>query len=301
MTRDLLASGLVNGSQYAVLGAAFALVFSVTGRFHYAFGVVFTFTAYAVSLLQEQLGGLVLPMLGGLIAAAVVGALCERFVYRPVARGDRGGSLLTVFVSALGLSIIGVNAISLVVGPDSRTLTQWGEQAVSLAGLSLSRLELVATVVAWLLIGGSALLLTHTGLGRTVRAVRGNADLARIVGFRVERVYLWVFAWSSALAGVAAIVTAMRFAITPDMGVRPVLFAFVVAFLGGTQRSPLVVGGAGLAIGLLESLSRVWLSSQWSALVVFAVLFLYLCKPTASAGWLRRLRGPARAASVGSA
>eukprot|EP01035_Chromulina_nebulosa_P011521 gene11521-15395_t len=80
----------------------------------------------------------------------------------------------------------------------------------------------------------------------------------------------------------------------PDMGNRPVLFAFVVAFLGGTRSSPLVVCLAGLGLGLCESLSGLWVSPQWSSLVVFAILFIYLVvRPLDVAGLRRRIMSPA--------
>ena len=145
-----------------------------------------------------------------------------------------------------------------------------------------------------------AVVLRATPVGRAVRATRGNPALARIMGLPVERIHVLVFAAGSVLAGVAAIVAGMRFAVTPDMGTRPVVFAFVVAFLGGTARSPLAVGAAGLGLGLVESLSRIWLPAQWSALVVFVVLFGYLCVPdTPLRDLLRRLRAGAVPAGEG--
>jgi len=292
---------VVNGMQYALLGVAFALVFGVTGRFHFAFAFVYAATAYAASLLQEAWSGQVwLPLLLALLIGAVLGALCEIVVYRPVVRGSTGGSLLTVFVGALGLTIVGTNLISLLFGSGSRGLVQLGSTTHVLGQASISDLELGATLLAVALVLGLAALLRWTPVGRTIRAVRSNPALATIMDLKVERVYVLVFAIGSVLAGVAALVAGIRFAVTPDMGTRPVLFAFVVAFLGGTARSPIVVGAAGLALGLVESLSRIWLTSQWSALVVFVVLFGYLCLPNTSLrGLLRRgVRTPRTGAAL---
>ena len=90
------------------------------------------------------------------------------------------------------------------------------------------------------------------------------------------------------------------------MGIRPVVFAFVVAFLGGTRSRPLVIGLAGLFIGLVESLSGLFVSPQWSSLVVFSVLFIYLvlrpldlrasaCVPSAMSSGARRGSNQGRA------
>jgi branched-chain amino acid transport system permease protein len=97
------------------------------------------------------------------------------------------------------------------------------------------------------------------------------------------------------LCGVAGILNGARFAVLPDMGDRPVVFAFVVAFLGGTRRSPFVVGLAGLFIGLVESLSGFFVSPQWTSLVVFSVLFVYLILHPLDLRSLRAVLAPARA------
>ena len=96
------------------------------------------------------------------------------------------------------------------------------------------------------------------------------------MGLDPDAIYLSVFAIGSLLCGAAGILDGARFAVQPSMGIRPVVFAFVVAFLGGTRSGPLVVGLAGLFIGLVESLSGLFVSPQWSSLVVFSVLFVYL-------------------------
>jgi branched-chain amino acid transport system permease protein len=120
------------------------------------------------------------------------------------------------------------------------------------------------------------MLLRSTDLGRAIRAVRGNPTLARIMGVDPDRIYLVVFAIGSVFCGAAGVLNGARFAVLPDMGDRPVILAFVVAFLGGTRRSPLAIGLAGLFIGLIESISGQWVSPQWTSLVVFTVLFVYL-------------------------
>lgn len=291
---QLSADGLINGSQYALYGVGFGLILGVTGRFHYAYALVFTVCAYMVSVLQSSVGG-PFPLLAaaGLTAAVVTGLACEAGIYRPLARRSGQLSLLTVFVAALGVTIAGVNLIVLLFGEQSRTLSNRASHVSHLAGVSFTTLELGSVITAWALVGALAAVLRFTQFGRMVRAVRANPDMAAIVGVGIERVYLWVFAIGSLLAGAGAIIYGLRFAVTPDMGTVPVVFAFVVAFLGGTRNSPLAVGLAGLLLGLVQSLSGIWLSSQWSALVVFTVLFVYLClKPASLHAIVSRLRGP---------
>src|SRR3978361_1369832 len=100
---QLTVAGLINGSFYALLGVSFGLVLGVTGRFPYAYGLVFTLAAYAASVLETPAGE---PA-----PATFLGVGIERLVYRPLAAASGVLSLLTIFIAALGLTIAGTNII----------------------------------------------------------------------------------------------------------------------------------------------------------------------------------------------
>jgi branched-chain amino acid transport system permease protein len=275
--KQLAVAGIINGSGYALLGVAFGLILGVTGRFHYAFALVFTVAAYITSVLISS-AGVPWPaaMAAGLLAAVVLGVGCERVVYRPLAARSGAVSLLAIFIASLGIAIAGTNIITLIWSSSSRSIEAFSIKPMQLGSVTFTSLELTMVIVFWILIVLLAAVLRYTSLGRQIKAVRGNPELARVAGIEPHRIYLWVFAIGSLLCGVAAILMGMRFAVQPEMGARPVVFAFVVAFLGGTASSPLVVGLAGLLLGLIESLSQLWVAPQWSSLVVFSVLFIYV-------------------------
>ena len=274
---QLTVAGIINGSFYALVGAGFGLILGVTGRFHYAFALVFTLAAYVTSVLETP-AGLPVPLaiVGGLLAAVALGVAIERFVYRPLARASGALSLLTIFISSLGLTIAGINLITLAWTAFSRSIELVSLRPLNFGAISFTSIEAILVVVSWLLVVALSGLLSFSDLGRSIRAARGNPHLARILGLDPDAIYLSVFALGSLLCGAAGILDGARFAVHPSMGIRPVMFAFVVAFLGGTRSGPIVVGLAGLFIGLVESLSGLFVSPQWSSLVVFSVLFIYL-------------------------
>ena len=274
---QLTVAGIINGSFYALVGAGFGLILGITGRFHYAFALVFTFAAYVASVLEAP-AGLPMPLaiVGGLLAAMALGVAIERFVYRPLARASGALSLLTIFISSLGLTIAGINLITLAWTAFSRSIELVPLRPLNFGAISFTSIEAILVVVSWLLILALSGLLSFSDLGRSIRAARGNPHLARILGLDPDAIYVSVFALGSLLCGAAGILDGARFAVQPNMGIRPVMFAFVVAFLGGTRSGPIVVGLAGLFIGLVESLSGLFVSPQWSSLVVFSVLFIYL-------------------------
>ena len=293
---QLTVAGAINGSFYALLGVGFGLILGVTGRFHYAFALVFTFAAYVTSVMESAVGlPAPLAVIAGLAAAAALGVAVERLIYRPLAMFSGPLSLLTVFISSLGITIAGVNLITLAWSAGSRSLALVPVVPLQAGDITFTTLDLALVASAWILIAALAAILTSTDLGRSIRAVRGNPVLARIMGTDPGRIYLAVFAIGSVLCGVAGIFNGARFAVLPDMGDRPVVFAFVVAFLGGTRRSPFIIGLAGLFIGLVESLSGFFVSPQWTSLVVFSVLFVYLILHPLDLRSLRAAMAPARA------
>jgi branched-subunit amino acid ABC-type transport system permease component len=274
---QLIVAGVINGSFYGLLGVGFGLILGVTGRFHYAFSLVFAFAAYVASVLESDAGWPYPPAIaGGLLAGVLLGIAIERWVYRPLAQASGAASLLTIFISSLGVTIAGLNVITLIWSASSRSIDILPPQSLHLGDATITSLEASIIVLSWALIVVLGAILRFTGLGRIIKSVRGNPSLARVMGIDADRVYLVVFAIGSLLCGAAGIMNGARFAVQPDMGVKPIAICFVVAFLGGTRSPPITIGLAGMFIGLVESLSGIWVSPQWSSLVVFSVLFLYL-------------------------
>jgi len=270
-------SGIVAGGGYALLGIAFALILGVTGRFHFAFAIVYTFTAYLAAVVLESWGIPLLPAcLVGLAAGVVLGVAAEALVYRPLAARAGDNTLLGVFVASLGLVIAGENLIRLVWGNNPRTLNGFPEHTYTVANVNFTLIELTLVLLAVAIAIGLTLMLDRTMVGQQVKAVRGNPDMAQVVGVDVRRIFLFVFAIGSLVGGVAELFAGMRFAAAPDMGNTPVFYAFVVAFVAGAHRSPLVVGAVGFGIGVVESVSTLWVSDNLSALTVFGLLLVWL-------------------------
>jgi branched-chain amino acid transport system permease protein len=272
-----IVSGVVAGGAYALLGVAFALILGVSGRFHFAFAFVYTITAYVAALVLGAWGlPLLLACLVGLVAGVALGVAVEALVYRPLAARAGDNALLGVFVAALGLVIAGENLIRLVWGNNARNMGGFPEHTFTVANLTFTLLELSLVVASVVVIGALALLLDRTIVGQQIKAVRGNPDMAQAIGVDVRRIFLLVFALGSLIGGIAALFAGMRFAASPDMGNTPVFYAFVVAFVAGVARSPVVIGAVGFGIGLVESISTLWVSDNLSALTVFGLLLLWL-------------------------
>ena len=277
---QLTANGVINGAGYGLLGVGFALILGVTGRFHFAFSFTYTFTAYLVYTLHNrgQHHNIWIALFIGLALVTALGVGIERFVYQPLSVRAGATALLAIFVAALGIGIAGENMIRLF----------WSSAAQSLTGLKQKPIHLfrdraiflnydvyqVVSATALVLI--LAALLKFTPLGRAIKATRGNPEMAQIIGINAKIIYMVCFGVGTLFAGVAAFWYAIKFSAVPDMGQRPVIFAFVVAFLAGTARSPIRVFLMGIAVSLIEQWSSMFMSVRWTQTAVFVILVLYL-------------------------
>jgi branched-chain amino acid transport system permease protein len=271
-----LVDGLINGSAYALLGISWGLIYGVARRFHFALAWTYTVAAFIASVVATDSGLPVLPaILVGLAVSVLCGVLIE-LGYEELAGRVGAAALLPVFVISLGVTIAGTNLLQLIWGVGSRTLGGFSTSNIAIGSVTLTTLELSLVVVGLVFAVATAALVARTPFGRRMKAVRSNPEMAMAVGIRPNRVYLIVFALGTFLAGVAAIYDGLRFAVSADMGEQPLFYALVVSFLVGSARSPMVVWASGIFVGLVESLSTIWLSTHYSSVVVFVLLLLFV-------------------------
>jgi branched-chain amino acid transport system permease protein len=276
---QLLVIGVINGAAYGVLGIGFAMILGVTGRFHFAFGFTYALAAYGVFWAYGRAGlPYIVAVLFGILVCVLVGVGMERFAYRTLANQAGAAALLAVFVASLGLAIAGENVIRLtfssaaqqIGGATSlRTPIHWGPTSFRWLDVWQVVSGLVLTVLL-------TLLLRYTGLGRAIKATRGNPEMARIIGIKPNRIYIICFAIGSLFAGVAAYWYGAKYSVQADMGFKPVIFAFVVGFLAGTASPPLRIFVVGILVSIVEQLSSIFLEVRWTQLVVFVILVVYL-------------------------
>ena len=272
------ANGLINGSTYALLGVAFGLIIGVTGRFHVAFAMTYTLAAFVAAWLGTSFGvPFWIALLTGALAAGIVGAAIDRFIYWPILLRTGAAGLLMVFVASLGVSIVGRNAIALTtISNPAAVISGFANSGIDLGPVTISTLNIATVAASWALIVLVSVLLARTAVGRMIRAVRANPEMALCIGIEPPTVTFIVFALGSFLGGVAGVLQAAQTSATTDMGAAPLFYALVVAFVAGLSSPPLVVAAVGLLLGLVESWTTLVLPTTWTALVVFTILFVYV-------------------------
>ena len=273
-------SGVVDGSTFAVLASSYALITGVTKRFHVAYVTSYVGAVYAAIYASDHFP---LPHAGdilfGLVMAALIGVAIEVVIYRRIAAraAQRGGDqLIPVFIASLGLTIVVQNVISWGWNTQPLSFNLIENEGWSWGDLRFTKLQVYTVIVYWVLLVALWAYLRFTRQGARITGVQVNPQMAQVVGINTKRIFIIVFAIGSMLAGLLGMVEATTVAAAPQMGFNAVFYGFVVAFVAGMERGPLRIGIVGLIVGLLQSLSTLWLDLQYAPAVVFSILLVYL-------------------------
>lgn len=286
-----LVDGFINGSAYGLLGLSFGLIVAVTGRFHFAWAASYAIAGFfAAWLASEQGFSPVIAIIVSISGAILFSCLCEATLYRLIANRLGEQALLAIFVASFGLTIAVGNAITWIVGTaaGSEVFPWISTDRVTVGQIGFTKLDIVWVASVWGLGISTWALLKFTPLGRRIRAVQVNTGMSESVGIHPNRTYIVVFAIASLLGGWAAVLTAMKYAATPTMGLTPVFYAFVVAFAAGLGRSPIRIMIVGALLGMVEGGSAQFIDLNWQQVVVFAILLIYLIFKAAYA-WRPRM------------
>jgi branched-chain amino acid transport system permease protein len=284
-----LVFGVALGTVYGLIAIGYTMVYGVLFMINFAHGEVFMIGAYIgwgvlTGLLATELGGLhpawVLPLmlLPAMLGCGLLGTALERFAYRPLY--SRGATRLGPLISAVGASIFLQNAVMLSQGARMKVYMTnllfprgW---RFEVAGVSISVLLLVVAGAAGLMMWGLHVLVQRTTLGRAIRAVAEDREMAAIMGVNVDRVVATTFFLGSALGGAAGVLVGLYYTqIDFVMGFSAGLKAFTAAVLGGIGNVKGAMVG-GLLLGVIESLAVTFMDPAYKDIVAFLVLILTL-------------------------
>ena len=273
---QLLADGLVQGSRIALVAVGFSLIYGVTRTLHLAHGAIITTAAYVVWWMTAQLSaGLTLAFLVAAVVVVLLGVGHDMFLYRRIRAATTGG--FTIVVASLGTGIVIQNLVGILFGFDTKDVrTATVGQAV--AGLRLGPVvmpvtDLITVAVTLVLFSLLGLLLLRTRIGKQLRAVQDNPQLARVVGIRTPRVYAMTFAIGSLVSMPAAFFIGLSGGLNTTIGFDAMLLALIVVFAGGIG-SLLGTLLASFGVGMLQTMSLLVVDSRWEATVTFALLLL---------------------------
>jgi branched-chain amino acid transport system permease protein len=268
---QILASGLAMGCIYALVGLSFVLIYNATHGLNFAHGELVMLGAFILFSLLRTGIPYWLAVVGTLLVMAVVGFFYQLLLFYPL----RNRPSISFVIATIGIGVAMRNGALLIWGPNPLKVPSFFLGNMRFAGLAMAPEHLFIIAATVVVLALQYLLFFHTDIGRRLRATAQNAEMAQLLGIRVERMVAVTFVMASALAGVAAILVAPIFLVDIDLGVGLILKAFVAVIVGGFGSIPGAVVG-GLLVGVLEILVAVHVSSVYRDAITFLVLILFL-------------------------
>jgi len=278
---QLVIYGVVLGCILSLGAIGVSLTFGILRFANFAHGDLMTVGAYLGFVLISPMA---LPFWVSLPIACVltvgVAIAVDWLVFRQLRRRPP----VILLISSFGIALILRSLIQLIWGSDQLVYRQGIQQPWRIAGLSLKPDQLIIVVGAIGLVTALHFFLQNTKMGKAMRAMADNVDLAKVSGINTERVVLWTWALGAIMACAAGVFLGLDTQIAPTMGWRVLLPIFASAILGGIG-SPYGAITGGLVIGLASELSTLVISPAYKSAVAFALLVVMLIvKPTGLLG-----------------
>ncbi len=271
---EQLINGLRTGSIYALISLGYTMVYGIAKMINFAHGDIIMVGAYTLYITVALLN-LPIPLAVVLTMAisATLGVVIERIAYKPL----RNAPPLAVLITAIGVSFFLQSAALLIFNATPipfQSIINF--PSITFLGITISGITIVTLVVTTICMVALTLFVHKTKAGSAMRAVSEDKGAAQLVGINVNRTISMTFAIGSFLASVAGILYISQYqTLRPTMGSLPGIKAFVAAVLGGIGSIPGAMVG-GIILGIVESLSKAYISTELSDAIVFGILVVVL-------------------------
>lgn len=265
-------NGLSTGSMYALVAIGYTMVYGIAKMINFAHGDIIMAGAYFALLSMSYIGPIP-AILFSIVATAALGVLTEKVAYKPL----RGKGSLEVLITAIGVSYLLENVFLLIFGSAARTFPQiMPKGTINLGGISIKYITVITLVVTAVCTAVLLFFINKTKLGKAMRAVSEDQGAAQLMGINVNTTVSLTFAIGSGLGAIAGVIYGCAYSlITPYIGLMLGIKAFIAAVLGGIGSVPGAMVG-GLMLGVAESLTIAYISSDFSDAVVFGILIIVL-------------------------
>ncbi|MDR1630499.1 MAG: branched-chain amino acid ABC transporter permease [Oscillospiraceae bacterium] len=279
-----LLNGISLGSIYALIALGYTMVYGIAKMLNFAHGDVIMVGGVIAYTAINSLGlSPYLAVLAAIVTCTVLGITIEKIAYKPL----RGASSLTVLITAIGVSYFLQNFVLWQFGSNSKnfpSVVRFPTWQIN-ESLSVDGVTTVTIVTALIIMVALTLFIKKSKPGQAMLALSEDRGAAQLMGVNVNRTVSLTFAIGSALAGVASVLLCSAYPqISYQTGAMPGIKAFVAAVFGGIGSIPGAMIG-GVLLGVIENMSKAYISTQMSDAVVFGILILVLLvKPTGILG-----------------
>ncbi len=288
-----LINGLLIGGIYAAFSIGFQLAFGVLDVVDFAVGGWIMLGGYAGYWFARLLHvDIYVSLPACLIFFGIVGYFVGPLIYR-VRTSRYARPTLMALAFTFGIATLMRGGALTAWGFDTRSLPSvFSAMSFQFFGLTVPVLRLLAFGIALVASAGLAIFLRSTRLGLAIRATAQSKENAALMGVDVRRISMLVYGIYTGITGMAGVLLAAIYSVTPEVGIRYTLLAFFVVVLAGLGSATGVLAAA-LLLGVLEAMVAIYVGASYTYLVVFGVLYLSLL--IAPEGLFSRRRQEARA------
>jgi neutral amino acid transport system permease protein len=270
---QLLFNGLAIGSVIALAAVGLTLTYGILRLSNFAHGDFMTLGAYLTWLVNLSGVNLWISIAVGAVGTVVLMVIAEQLLWKPMR--DRRATPTTLIIISIGLALLIRNLILLIWGGNNQRFDLPVVEAVDIAGIKVAYYRLLAIGLAIVAIVALHFLLQNTKIGKAMRAVADNVDLARVSGINVERVVLWTWLMTGVLTALGGSMYGLITTLRPNMGWFLLLPMFAAVILGGIGNPYGAIAG-GIVIGLAQELSVPWLGSEYKLGVALLIMVAIL-------------------------
>ena len=278
-----LALGLVNGAFYALLSLGLAIIFGLLSLINFAHGAQYMLGAYVAWMLLSYLG---IGFWGALVVAplvvAVLGMALERGLLRHLRDVDQIYGLLLTF----GVALILEGLVAQTYGWSGMPYPNPLPGSVDLGFMRMPMYRLVAIAISLVVCLAVWIAIERTKLGAYLRAASEDADMVQAFGVNIPRLIMLTYGFGVGLAGLAGVVAAPVYQVSPGMGSNLIIVVFAVVVIGGMGS---IAGAviAGFGLGLIEGLTKVVYPAASTTVIFFMMILILIFRPSGLFGSAR--------------
>jgi neutral amino acid transport system permease protein len=270
---QLFLNGISVGSIIALGAVGLTLTYGILRLSNFAHGDLMTFGAYMTLFSNASGLNIWLSMGVGAIATILLVLICEKAIWGPM-RAKRATSTTLIIIS-IGLALLIRNGIILIWGGGNQTYRLPIAEALQLGGLRMPLYDLVVVGLAIGIILVLYYVLQNTKIGKAMRAVADDLDLARVSGINVDRVIFWTWVIAGGLTALGGSMLGLVEAVRPNMGWFLIINLFAAVILGGIGNPYGAIAGA-FTIGIAQEVSTACLPTEYKTAVALAIMIVVL-------------------------
>jgi neutral amino acid transport system permease protein len=277
MDPQLLINGIAVGSIIALGAVGLTLTYGILNLSNFAHGDLMTLGAYIAWTINHSnipvLNNIWIAMLFGIAITVVVALLSEAIVWKRMR--DRRATPTTLMIISIGLALVIRNAILAIWSSDVKRYNIPTLPPFTLGDTNIKFYNLLILLLAVVAIAGLHFLLQNTKIGKAMRAVADDIDLAKVTGINVDRVVLWTWIISAALTALGGQMYGLAYNVQPNMGWFLIMPMFAAVILGGIGNPYGAIAGA-FIIGIAQEVAVPFVGSEYKLAVALGIMIITL-------------------------